>query len=96
MSSDKQIGAGILVASIVGILLYGWLVFFEAPLLVLQVTAFIGIALILGILAWIGYTMATTPPPEPIEEIEKVTQETTTSTNTGATQSPAGEEKKTQ
>jgi predicted DNA-binding transcriptional regulator len=24
-----------------------------------------------GILAWIGYTLATTPPPKPIEEIEK-------------------------
>jgi heme/copper-type cytochrome/quinol oxidase subunit 2 len=26
--------------------------------------------LILGIGAWIGWTMATTPPPKPIEEIE--------------------------
>jgi predicted DNA-binding transcriptional regulator len=25
---------------------------------------------ILGIGAWIGWTMATTPPPKPIEEIE--------------------------
>lgn len=26
---------------------------------------------VLFILAWIGYTLATTPPPKPIEEIEK-------------------------
>jgi predicted DNA-binding transcriptional regulator len=26
---------------------------------------------VFGILAWIGYTLATTPPPKPIEEIEK-------------------------
>ena len=31
----------------------------------------IAVAGILGILAWIGYTLATTPPPKPIEEIEK-------------------------
>jgi len=26
---------------------------------------------VLGILAWIGYTLATTPPPKPIEDVEK-------------------------
>lgn len=38
-----------------------WLV--AAPVLI----AFVAI---LGIGAWIGWTMATTPPPKPIEEIE--------------------------
>ncbi len=35
--------------------------------LILQITAFLAIAMILGIIAWIGYTMATTPPPEPLD-----------------------------
>jgi len=26
-------------------------------------------------LAWIGYTLATTPPPKPVEEIEKELEE---------------------
>jgi len=30
----------------------------------------IALIAILGIGAWIGWTMATTPPPKPIEEIE--------------------------
>ncbi len=30
---------------------------------------FVAFVAILGIGAWIGYTMATTPPPKPIEEI---------------------------
>jgi hypothetical protein len=30
----------------------------------------IALVAILGIGAWIGWTMATTPPPKPIEEIE--------------------------
>jgi len=31
---------------------------------------FIAFIAVLGIGAWIGWTMATTPPPKPIEEIE--------------------------
>jgi len=66
MSKDQLIGAVILVASVVGIVVYGWLLYLFSTL-VLQVTAFVAVALILGILAWIGWTMATTPPPMPID-----------------------------
>ena len=71
MANDRVIGGGILVGSIVGIILYGLLIYYW-PTIVLQLTAFIGVAVLLGILAWIGYTMATTPPPEPITEIPEV------------------------
>jgi len=60
-------GALLLAAGVLGIIVYGWLIFFFNPLLILEITAFIGVAVILGVVAWIGYTMATTPPPEPIE-----------------------------
>ncbi|MGQ9469036.1 MAG: transcriptional regulator [Nitrososphaerales archaeon] len=50
-----------------GIVIYGWLLFFIAPQLVLQISAFVAIVAILGILAWIGWTMANTLPPAPIE-----------------------------
>ena len=40
-------------------------------MLVLQLTGFIAVGAVLGILAWIGYMLATTPPPKPIEDIEK-------------------------
>jgi len=33
------------------------------------------VAAVLGILAWVGYALATTPPPKPIEEIEKEIEE---------------------
>jgi predicted DNA-binding transcriptional regulator len=39
------------------------------------VTAFVAVFLILGILSWIGYTMATTPPPEPLTDIPEVSTE---------------------
>ena len=66
MNKDQSIGAVILIASIVGILIYGWLVY-AYPIVVLQITAFVAVAAILVILAWIGWTMATTPPPAPLE-----------------------------
>jgi len=66
------IGALILVASVIGIIVYGWILFFtEWTILLLQITGFVAVAAVLGILAWIGYTLATTPPPKPVEEIEK-------------------------
>jgi predicted DNA-binding transcriptional regulator len=65
-----------LVASIIGIILYGWLLFFVAPQLVLQISAYIAVIAILGILAWIGYTMASTPPPKPIEDFTSSKPET--------------------
>lgn len=73
MSKDQTLGAVILVLSIVGIVLYGVLMYYFASL-VLEITAFLAVAGVLAILAWIGYTLATTPPPQPIEEIEKELQ----------------------
>ncbi len=74
MANDRAVGAAILVGSILGIVVYGiLLVYYEG--IVLAVTAFVAVFLILGILAWIGYTMATTPPPEPITDIPEVSTE---------------------
>ncbi|MEM1570053.1 MAG: transcriptional regulator [Candidatus Bathyarchaeia archaeon] len=72
MSKDQTIGALLLAAGVLGILFYAYLVFLtEYALLVLKLTGFIAVGGVLGILAWIGYTLATTPPPKPIEDIEK-------------------------
>jgi predicted DNA-binding transcriptional regulator len=72
LSRDRVIGGSIFILSILVILVYGWILFFtEYSIIALQVTAFIAVAGVLAILAWIGYTLATTPPPKPIEEIEK-------------------------
>ena len=74
MNKDQAIGAVILVGSIVGVVLYAWLLYAYA-IVVLQITAFVAVAAILVILAWIGWTMATTPPPAPLEP-EPVSTET--------------------
>jgi len=76
MSKDQVIGVAMLVGSIGGILIYFYLVFLSTwTIIVMQLTAFIAVAGVLGILAWIGYTLATTPPPKPVEEIEKEIEE---------------------
>jgi predicted DNA-binding transcriptional regulator len=43
----------------------------EASIFLLKLTDSIIVIAVLAILAWIGYTLITTPPPKPIEEIEK-------------------------
>jgi hypothetical protein len=35
-----------------------------------EIPVLVAVVAVLGIGAWIGWTMATTPPPKPIEEIE--------------------------
>jgi len=68
VSRDQTVGVLLCLGSVLGILAYGWLVFAsEWAMLTLQLTGFIAVGAVLGILAWIGYTLATTPPPKPIE-----------------------------
>ncbi len=72
MNKDQALGLLLFLGSVVGAVLYLWLVFLSPwQMLVLQVTAFLAVGFVLFILGWIGYTLATTPPPKPIEEIEK-------------------------
>lgn len=53
-------------ASAIAIAVYGWLLY-AFSMAVLQITSFIAVAGVLGIVAWIGWTMATTPSLAPIE-----------------------------
>ncbi|MEM2088368.1 MAG: transcriptional regulator [Thermoproteota archaeon] len=72
MNKDQALGLLLFLVSIAGVLVYLWLVFFSAWWeLILKLTAFAAVGFVLFIMGWIGYTLATTPPPKPIEEIEK-------------------------
>jgi predicted DNA-binding transcriptional regulator len=71
MSSDRALGALIMIVSILVIFIYAYLDIVY-PLILLQITAFIIVAVLLGVLAWIGYTLLTTPAPKPIEEAPQV------------------------
>ena len=75
MANDRAIGGTILIASILGIIIYGALLYMPWSWeWTLRITAFLAVVLLLGILAWIGYTMATTPPPEPITDIPEMSE----------------------
>ena len=93
MNSDQVLGAFILVGSIIGIVVYAVLLYY-IPIWTLQVSAFLAVVFAFGILAWIGYTLATTPPPKPIEEVEKEIEKEVKETETEETESEAKEEKK--
>ncbi len=79
MTKDKVVGAGLVGISAIIIGVYTWLVFFPpitgADIFVLKLTGAAAVVGVFGILGWIGYTLATTPPPKPIEEIEKELEE---------------------
>jgi len=71
MSNDRTLGGAILVGSIGGVVLYFWLLFMSPwALLTIQVSAFVAVGMVLLIIAWIGYTLATTPPPMPLEDFD--------------------------
>jgi len=69
---DKVSGYLILVGSLLCIACYFYLVFLSPwILLTIQVSAFMAVAAILLIMSWIGYTLATTPPPLPLEDFDE-------------------------
>jgi len=69
--NDKVMGYVIVLGSLLGIACYFYLLFLSPwAMLVLQISAFLAVAAVLAIMAWIGYTLATTPPPMPLEDFE--------------------------
>lgn len=89
MTKDQTIGAVIVTACFVVAVAYVGLLFFYEPYLspfvnlgsgvdvrfwLIAAPVAIAFVAILAIGSWIGYTMATTPTPKPIEEIASVTE----------------------
>jgi cytoskeletal protein RodZ len=82
VSKDQTIGGIIFVVClIVGILYTVGLFYFGEPFgwhtefWLIAIPVFLAFIAIMGIGAWIGWTMATTPPPKPIEEITSEVEE---------------------
>ena len=81
MSKDQAIGGAILIVCLLVAIGYTLSLFYPEwltnigidytfpQLWVVAIPVFIAFIAILFIGAWIGWTMATTPPPKPIEEI---------------------------
>jgi predicted DNA-binding transcriptional regulator len=65
-----------------------WLFFTTFSFWAVAIPVLIGVLAVLGIVMWIGWTMATTPPPKPIE------LETPASSKTSESGTPAMTEEK--
>ena len=69
--NDKSLGWVIFLGSFVGIIIYLWLVFISPwGWLTIQISASFVVAAVLLVVAWIGYTLMTTPTPAPMEDFE--------------------------
>ena len=69
MEKDQAIGVVIVAGSIIGIILYFWLVLLSPwSGFIIALTLFLVVAALMVILGWIGWTMATTPAPKPLED----------------------------
>ena len=65
MSRMKLSGIGLLLVSIIGFFAYSYFLFATVwDILILKFTVLIGLAAILAVLGWIGYTIATANKPE--------------------------------
>lgn len=80
MSKDQAIGLLIFLTCVAVATLYCVGLFWPAleafRFWIIAIPVFIGFTAIMAIGAWIGWTMATTPPPKPIEEIEQEEEKT--------------------
>jgi len=90
VSKDQSIGGAIFLICVVIAIIYTLIVFLptqtlgvfgfvvnetEVRIWAAVIPVFIAFIAIMGIGAWIGWTMATTPPPKPIEEITSEIEE---------------------
>src|SRR5579875_1759965 len=67
-----------------------WINSSDVQLWLLRIPILVAVVGIGGIAAWIGWTILTTPPPKPIEEIQKELEEATkeVTKETGSKESP--------
>lgn len=76
MTRDQAIGIALILAAAAVTIIVLYLLFFTPyDIMTLKIVTTIAITMLAGIVGWIGYTLATTPPPKPIEEIEKEIEE---------------------
>jgi hypothetical protein len=108
MSKDQAIGGAIFIVCIIVAVGYlvtlfypDWLVTVgllsntaNVQFWVIAVPVFIAFIAIMFIGAWIGWTMATTPPPKPIEEITTEMEEKKEEMKTDEAEAPETPEKK--
>ena len=91
MSKDQAIGGAVFILCLAIAIFYVVTLFYPCWMVdlglakdagavqfwIVAVPVFLAFVAVMAIGAWIGWTMATTPPPKPIEEITAETEEKT-------------------
>lgn len=69
---NKPLGIAVFIACVIGFIIYAWfLLVSEWSEIVLQLTVLVAVAGLLGVLAWIGLAIATTPrPTQKIDDVK--------------------------
>ncbi len=83
MVSDRALGAALLAGGAIAIIIYVWALFFAGPFawwIAISVVALIAVAAVCVIIAWVGYTLLTTPAPSPPSLEETSPEETPSET----------------
>jgi len=79
MEKSRAVGFVFVFLSIIVAISYIWILFFPPyvglDILLLKLTAVIAVVGLFAILALVGYSIATTPPPSSMNEIEKEIEE---------------------
>ncbi|MEM0027488.1 MAG: transcriptional regulator [Ignisphaera sp.] len=76
MNKDKMVGIALVGgAAILAVLIIYLLFLTPFDILTMKIIITLAVVLLAAVVGWIGYTLATTPPPKPIEEIEKEIEE---------------------
>lgn len=78
MNRDKVVGITLIGGATLVAVLVIYLLFlapFEVAILTMKIIITLAVVVLAAVVGWIGYTLATTPPPKPIEEIEKEIEE---------------------
>ncbi|MCX8176198.1 MAG: transcriptional regulator [Candidatus Bathyarchaeota archaeon] len=69
MVSDKILGGLMLVGGVVVFILYAWALFFAGEVAwwyAISIVAIVAVGAVCVIIAWVGYTLLTTPTPSPV------------------------------
>jgi hypothetical protein len=67
MEKDRLAGTGILLVSIVVAIVYALLLYFGHGSILVIILVSAAFFALLGVVGWIGWTIATTPSPKPVE-----------------------------
>jgi predicted DNA-binding transcriptional regulator len=73
LSRDQIVGVTIIIGALIVAGIYGWLIFVGLSWWAFFIIATVAVIGVVGVVIWIGWVMATTPPPTPLNDFQDLT-----------------------